>query len=837
MLPPRLTSPASLAGLSVTDVQRPRLISSASLAGFTLAVGIVLVLLYPQQRISDQIRKNIKVDEISLQYFKNLLATEPDNYELRLQLAQSYASVGQHDNAFATLQPLYINAQAHWREEAWLVKLDILSKIAYAAAPGSPDRAQKMAQFLRELRASEPQFTPPNIFHQLARKEETGNELKLAENIAARFILGGNNPVDLDEAARQALANGHYLESAQFTWRARQISRDDGEKIAYLKLALATLQSGGLGHIGLEWVQLLPESEWRSSEVLYSLTKLALASNQPASASFFASRLVGFDNPSADTYRFDPAHYELAYTAFLGNRDFPHGLKLAQIAVAQEPGNVIWRDRLAHIAEWSGQPQLAVVHWRWLAMHQGKESDWDNWMRLATDLFDYDAQIIGLERDWKLNEENEKYARKIVQLHEQLGQPEQALAWLDRNGDEAKNPELLILSAELLTRMGRETAALARYRRYLIRHKASPDLAATIAAMLQHAGLYQEAFDVLKRSQSRAQPENKLFWINLGELAWILKQYDEAAIAYRVLSDAPDAELSPQVRLFQVLKQNDQRLAAKTAEQYWLTNGRIELFMNAAETYAALMDWQSVQRLYKLTDDKFTGSSKWRDYDNNMQFVSLRAEMHKQLGNFIAAEHDYQILTANYPADLAIKESYLWLLIDAHRLSQLDVLMQRWAKLLPGAPNLWDVFAAGHLVLGRPNQALILYERMVQSHAQDELWLLNFAATLDANGQVKRAGQIRNQLWQKRRNKQIGSDWLNTGANANDIEALRLLLLNDPSLGQGVLWKLLRDDSAELKQNSQFIELATVWLNDHDQNDASRAWLIRQYARRLNTSP
>jgi len=64
-----------------------------------------------------------------------------------------------------------------------------------------------------------------------------------------------------------------------------------------------------------------------------------------------------------------------------------------------------------------------------------------------------------------------------------------------------------------------------------------------------------------------------------------------------------------------------------------------------------------------------------------------------------------------------------------------------------------------------------------------------------------------------------------------------LLLLNDPTLGQGVLWKLLRDGSPELKRNSQFIELATVWLNDHDQNDASRAWLIRQYAHQIIPAP
>lgn len=830
MLTPRLTSSARQAGLTGDALDRPRLISLPSLAGLAVAVIIVLVLLYPHKRLSEQIRKDIKVDEVSLQYIRNLLATEPDNYELRVQLAQAYASIGLYENAYAALQPLYSTSEVRWREEALLVKLGILLKIAYAAAPESADRVQKMAHFMREVHASEAQFTDPNTLRQLIRLAESGGEMYLAESIATRLILISDNLIDLDEAARLALANGRYLESAQFTWRARQLATDTAKKITYLKLALSTLQAGGIGHIGLQWVQKLPEAEWQSTDVLYALTKLALASNQPAAAAGFAAKLVGFDNPEAEPSPFNSTHYELAYTAFLGSGALPHALKLAQSAVSQEPRNVLWRDRLAHIAEWSGQPKLAIVQWRWLAMNQGKESDWQAWMRLAADLFDYDAQVIGLEREWRRNGKNEKYARKIIQLYEYLGRPEDALAWLDSKGDEARNPELLLLSAELLNSIGRETEALARYRRYLSRHSASPELAITIAAMLQRAGLYQEAFTILKRSKPEAKPDNELFWANLGELAWILKQYDEAAVAYHILSDAPDADLNHQVRLFQVLKQNNPKLAAQTAEQYWLKTGRIELFMNAVETYAALKEWQAVQRLYKLTE-----VPKWRDYDNNLRFVTIRAEMHKQLGNFVAAEHDYRFLAARYPADLGIKESYLWLLIDALKLNQLDVLMQRWKKFLPRAPNLWDAFAAGHLVLSRPDQALILYERMAKTHAQDELWLLNYAATLESVGQAKRAGQIRKQIWQKRSGKQSGSDWLNTRANAKDIEALRLLLLNDPALGQGVLWKLLRDGSPELKQNSQFVELATAWLNDHDQNDASRAWLIRQYARRLNT--
>ncbi|MHB8848904.1 MAG: tetratricopeptide repeat protein [Burkholderiales bacterium] len=126
-----------------TQVSRPRLISPVSLAGLILAVGVVLVLLFPQRRLSEQIRSNPVIDEVSLQYMRNLLATEPDNYELRLDMARDYAVLGQYARALKTLQPLDSNPDRRWREAACLAKLDILAKIAYATQPGSQERNKK----------------------------------------------------------------------------------------------------------------------------------------------------------------------------------------------------------------------------------------------------------------------------------------------------------------------------------------------------------------------------------------------------------------------------------------------------------------------------------------------------------------------------------------------------------------------------------------------------------------------------------------------------------------------------------------------------------------------
>jgi hypothetical protein len=282
-----------------SGVPRPRLITPFNLAGIVAAVGIVLVLLYPQQRLSEQIRMNPRVDEVSLQYMRNLLTTEPDNYELRLQLAQAYAKIGQYPAALKTLRPLYAAPEPQWREAAYLLELDILSKITFAARPGSQDRSNKQAKFMQALHASESQIYHTDALRELARLAESMGEVQLAERMVERLIHDNSKPADLNEAARFALANGHYLTSARYLWRARQLSSDPGQKNNYLKLILTTLQSGNLGQVALEWVQQLPPAEWQQPDMLYNLTKLALASNRPDLAAQFAARMVGFTTPPA----------------------------------------------------------------------------------------------------------------------------------------------------------------------------------------------------------------------------------------------------------------------------------------------------------------------------------------------------------------------------------------------------------------------------------------------------------------------------------------------------------------------------------------------------------
>ena len=64
---------------------------------------------------------------------------------------------------------------------------------------------------------------------------------------------------------------------------------------------------------------------------------------------------------------FDERIYSLAYDAFLGNRNLADAFRVADSAVRQRPDDLAWRERLAKVAEWHGQPRVALDQWLLLA--------------------------------------------------------------------------------------------------------------------------------------------------------------------------------------------------------------------------------------------------------------------------------------------------------------------------------------------------------------------------------------------------------------------------------------------------------------------------------------
>lgn len=829
---------------------RPRLINGLNLLALVLAVSLVLVLLYPRQRLLDQIRANKSVDDLSVQYMRNLLATQPDNWSLRLILAQDNLALGKYQQALATLQPLLQNSSLQhsslW-ENALLLKLNILTNMLWATSPNSPQRAIQREQLKQFLRRIAPLITGNNALSQLITLAENNGDNALADQMLMRLIHTEHNPEILAHTAEDALHKGFPYAAARLFQAALSASQNPVAKARYFNQMLSALESAGLNPIALAWLNQLPIAQRQQPDILVWRIKLALADNQPALADRFAVQLLAQLKTNTNTRNFVPTRppansLELIWTASLGNRDTSNALKTAQYALTQHPDSPVWHQRLAQVAEWSHQPQLALSEWRWLALHQNTAPAWQAWMRLAGGLFDYAAQILGLEHQWKQhqsgrrtpsnNQNNNADAdvRKIVALYEYIGQPENAVAWLNNHIDENRHPDLLLLHAQLLERMGRDTDAIQYYQRYLAQHTVNPTLAVGIAGLMERAGQNQSALAVLNSSRPQAKPQDIVYWRNLGYLAWRMNNIKLAVTAWRVLCSSPGASNDDRYHLVLGLQRINPQAAADTASRLWQQTGDINLFLMAANIDATLSRWHAMQRLYQQLTPAQRDS-----YQQHTNFIALRAVMYQHNNEPELAAQDDIRLIQNEPGATPPIVNFLWLLIDTHHFNGLERYLRAWRPLLPEHRDLWEVFAAAYLTLDQPEQALALYRGLFPDHRQDTLWLLNYASVLEASNRPADAWRIRRWVWQQQLASKTRLDWLNSPFSEKGMESLKLLLLNDPLPGQGILWQLLRHPTPALRQNSQFVELATVWLNERAQQNETRIWLIRQYAHWLDT--
>ncbi len=101
------------------------LFSNGSLILFGLIIIIVLLVLFPGGKLLTSF-KNKPTDQAAVQYLKELVANDPANEKLKLQLAHNLVFLGKLTEAEEALQPLLINSKLS--NKAQFLAIEILRK-------------------------------------------------------------------------------------------------------------------------------------------------------------------------------------------------------------------------------------------------------------------------------------------------------------------------------------------------------------------------------------------------------------------------------------------------------------------------------------------------------------------------------------------------------------------------------------------------------------------------------------------------------------------------------------------------------------------------------------
>lgn len=328
------------------------------LVGFAFMMGIVMTVVFPTGREYAEVTSRQRADAYSIAYLSVLTRAEPKDDLLRHIYVRQLAELGRWDEALEVLD----QAPAETRDsvEARIERLDLM----LAKARALPDGQERTAAF-HSVHVHLARFAgdvPPGrarAFALLALELEDpllGARFYLAA--AAEAPAGAARASSLADAARWFRAGGEGPLAADSYRRAADESAELAQKTKYLIEAAAALEAT-TGACAAASVLETPASNSEDLVLVRRATELMRRCARASDAKLLGRRLLHLSHG-------DESETKAQVRRELEAGDAAGALGLLRHLITLHPGDATLREATARVAEWAGQPQVALQHWLWL---------------------------------------------------------------------------------------------------------------------------------------------------------------------------------------------------------------------------------------------------------------------------------------------------------------------------------------------------------------------------------------------------------------------------------------------------------------------------------------
>lgn len=559
---------------------------------------------------------------------------------------------------------------------------------------------------------------------------------------------------------------------------------------------------------------------------------------------------------------YDPEDYRLAYDVFVGANDLANALRVAQEAVRQKPNDPYWHLRLARVAEWNGQTELAWEHRLWLYRHgQADRETREALLRLGLAYGTPEMMLDLWLEEARRRDLSATQWENLYQLFESSGRPAEGSRFFERQYRRIGEVRFLSWAAVLAERAGLDEDAL---RLHLERASLEPFSASAVLSavnFLVRRDRLAEAHTLLESYSSRIPDEEYEYWRTLGDIAWELVDIESATRAYQRYLRKDNADSFLWSRLIYLVEYKDPREAGLLALSVYRRLGELDHVMLALELLAAPELTSAQAEVFAAIRAKDLPT-----LESNPRFLLLRATHEQRRQRPIAAWRDLERALTLAPDDDAVASAVLWFLIDRREADRLQPLLSKWRMRAENTPALWLPFAAAFHVLDRYREAAPWYRKAIELHPHDMLLLLNYADLVERLQQPGMAQRMRRHAWLELR-KRKALEALVTSASLSISRPLfesrkrlvqdglapveisssellavaRLFILDRPGdpamhLVQRVANRL-RDLDTDGAANEQANELILAWAIGSGQFLNARSWLWLNYLRHHQTAP
>lgn len=347
--------------MSASDAVRrgPVLAGAPLLVGFAFIMGIVMTVVCPTGREYAELSTEKAADAYSIAYLTVLTRADPNDMNLRVVYVRQLAQLGRWEEALDALDraPEPSRRSAEVRE----LRLELGLARARASQVGSNERAHAFAVVHSELSAH------ADVYPAARARELAKLALELEDpRLAARFYLvaagaaapGTARAAAFADAGRWSRAAGDGARAAESYEHAAEEAREPGQKNAYLLEAATALEESRGACAAAS--RLAPPAAGSTDVVLVRRAVEALRACARANeAKLLGRRLVALSGG-------DASETKAQVRRELEAGDPAGALASLRQLLAREPADVSLHEATARVAEWAGQPQVALTQWLWL---------------------------------------------------------------------------------------------------------------------------------------------------------------------------------------------------------------------------------------------------------------------------------------------------------------------------------------------------------------------------------------------------------------------------------------------------------------------------------------
>jgi tetratricopeptide (TPR) repeat protein len=702
-----------------------RLISPWTLAFSAAAIGGVLVLTYNSEdvfRPDDQER----ADDVSASYAEVLLASRPEDDELRLDLVRLLIDLGQYSRARRHL--------VSWQTTD-VVQLEYYRRTIDALSALHGDNHERTAQ------ASEQMMT---FDHRQLSVEQARAWADLALQMQMPWLaadvyhsLAHRVPEEhlayLQLAARWYLASGQSGKAAMIYLDILAASDNVEDRRYYLRQAYDALLAVGAGDQASRLlVKEMDELTAEDAAWLEQGVQMAVGSQRMDLATILVTRWG-----ELQPFQAEPLQARLRLE--LASGDLPAAWDTGERLVALRPADPELLLQMAKLGEWLGRGQKALDYWvRYLSLQEDPEAREHAW-RLAFQLYDYERGIALLEPtalDSRLTDEK---LDAVVFGHESLAQPGRTEAWLRQYVTRYPSHRLawqrLIQNLESTQQFTAQTAVWQDMsERFELTTTERVEWASA------HWRIYQpeRAWEILDiDNRNIDDPE---YWRTLAGLAWELERDDDLRRVYeRMIEQGIALDTGEQSQLIEFYRQGQPRKALDMLLEGWRKRGDTEYLILAMDMATVLGEIDLLRELLFEAQDHPSVAQDAR-------VLLAKGWLAERDGALDEATRIYRSALALYPRNPLVRERLMWFFIDHRRVADLPMMTHRWRAFARSHGNMWLPFAAANQMLGRHDEALAWYQLHLRSNPYDWLARAAYVDGLEAAERFDLAQRLRQQL-------------------------------------------------------------------------------------------